>query len=342
MSGTGRITQDLVEVADSGGAGESRATQTLAEVLYNDATTGLITQSLAEVLYDFPTSARLTQVAGEVLYLDSVGGLTQSTACLLWRLRRTDGVVMRFAALDVDVTWGGEVYLAAAPFEASASEQVRTLSAGQVEVSGLIDNDEITPTELMNGLYDEAYVEVFRVDWSDPAGGAEALTAGWIGAVSSGPVRFEAEAVTPSARLDQQIVRTVTPGCNAKLGDSRCGVNLASWTQSKTITSVASRAQFTASGFTEAAGWATGGTVTFTSGPNDGAVRRIRSHASGGVITLWEPLFAIPTVGDGFDIVAGCDKRLETCRDKFSNVVNFRGFPHVKGEDSAGRYPDAR
>jgi uncharacterized phage protein (TIGR02218 family) len=43
-------------------------------------------------------------------------------------------------------------------------------------------------------------------------------------------------------------------------------------------------------------------------------------------------------VGDTFDITAGCDKRLETCRDRFSNVVNFGGFPHMPGNDYALAY----
>ena len=276
MSGTtGRVTQSLVEVADSGGDGEARTTQALAEVLYSDPTTGRVTQVLAEALYDFPTSSRLTQVLAEVLVLDSVGGKDVSSACLLWRLTLRDGTVKRFAGLDVDVVFGGETYLAAAPFDASASEMVRTLAAGQIEVAGLIDNDEITPSALINGLYDDAVVEVFRVDWSDPAGGAEALTTGRIGAVSAGPLRFEAEALTPSKLLDQQMIGTVTAGCRALLGDSRCGVNLASWTESHTVTSAASLRQFTASGFGQAAGWASGGTVEFTSGANAGAIRRI-------------------------------------------------------------------
>lgn len=30
---------------------------------------------------------------------------------------------------------------------------------------------------------------------------------------------------------------------------------------------------------------------------------------------------------------AGCDKRFTTCRNKFGNGVNFRGFPHLPGND---------
>ncbi|MNT98193.1 hypothetical protein D3C72_2407210 [compost metagenome] len=36
---------------------------------------------------------------------------------------------------------------------------------------------------------------------------------------------------------------------------------------------------------------------------------------------------------------AGCDRRLTTCREKFENVPNFRGFPHIPGNDFVLRYP---
>jgi hypothetical protein len=37
----------------------------------------------------------------------------------------------------------------------------------------------------------------------------------------------------------------------------------------------------------------------------------------------------------------GCDRALATCRDRFANVVNFRGFPHIPGNDFVLRYPQA-
>ena len=37
----------------------------------------------------------------------------------------------------------------------------------------------------------------------------------------------------------------------------------------------------------------------------------------------------------------GCDRALATCRDRFANVPNFRGFPHIPGNDFVLRYPTA-
>ena len=38
-----------------------------------------------------------------------------------------------------------------------------------------------------------------------------------------------------------------------------------------------------------------------------------------------------PAVGDTFIVTAGCDKRFETCKTRFSNASNFRGFPAMPG-----------
>ena len=42
---------------------------------------------------------------------------------------------------------------------------------------------------------------------------------------------------------------------------------------------------------------------------------------------------------DHADFALGCDRALATCRDRFGNVANFRGFPHIPGNDFVLRYP---
>ncbi len=37
--------------------------------------------------------------------------------------------------------------------------------------------------------------------------------------------------------------------------------------------------------------------------------------------------------GDAFVVITGCDKQLATCRARFANALNFRGFPHMPGPD---------
>jgi uncharacterized phage protein (TIGR02218 family) len=75
----------------------------------------------------------------------------------------------------------------------------------------------------------------------------------------------------------------------------------------------------------------------------EGVIKHDRPDTRGQrVIELWEPIRALVAPGDAIRLEAGCDKRIETCRGKFANQVNFRGFPFVPGEDWLVAIPAAQ
>ena len=57
------------------------------------------------------------------------------------------------------------------------------------------------------------------------------------------------------------------------------------------------------------------------------------------LIELWQAPPEAIAAGDMFTVTAGCDKRFATCRDRFANGVNFRGFPTIPGNDFVIGYP---
>ena len=59
-------------------------------------------------------------------------------------------------------------------------------------------------------------------------------------------------------------------------------------------------------------------------------------------VELWQRLGAELAPGDLVRLEAVCDKRGVTCQQKFNNFVNFRGFPHVPGEDWLTSYPTSQ
>ncbi len=66
-----------------------------------------------------------------------------------------------------------------------------------------------------------------------------------------------------------------------------------------------------------------------------------RVALDGVLIELWQRTPEPIAVSDTFLVTAGCDKRFATCRDRFANSVNFRGFPHIPGNDFVISYPVA-
>ena len=56
-------------------------------------------------------------------------------------------------------------------------------------------------------------------------------------------------------------------------------------------------------------------------------------------VELWLPIHPDIAIGDKVLVSVGCDKSFATCRKTFSNQLNFRGFPHMPGNDFLVSYP---
>jgi uncharacterized phage protein (TIGR02218 family) len=132
--------------------------------------------------------------------------------------------------------------------------------------------------------------------------------------------------------------------CDAALGDARCGVDLEdpAFKGTGTVIDLLRDRAFTASGLGDfEAGWFTFGTIEWTSGSNAGRRAEVLGHVITdgiAVLTLLEAPVRAIAEDDAFIIRAGCDKLIETCGAKFANTANFRGFPHIPGQDTILRY----
>ena len=52
--------------------------------------------------------------------------------------------------------------------------------------------------------------------------------------------------------------------------------------------------------------------------------------------------YPISWSGISFRMLPGCDKSFAQCKAKFANSANFRGFPHLPGNDAAYNYADGK
>jgi uncharacterized phage protein (TIGR02218 family) len=157
-------------------------------------------------------------------------------------------------------------------------------------------------------------------------------------------VAFSAEFRSIANRLNQKIGWTYERTCSARLGDSRCKVDLTSpvYHGMATITSDGPSTDLQVSGISGfAADWFSGGTLTFSSGRNAGLAFEVKSHlrtAGADFLVLWMPPPFPVAAGDAGTVTAGCRKTFAICKSKFDNHLNFRGFPHIPGTDAVTRY----
>lgn len=262
---------------------------------------------------------------------------TTTTFCHCWRLTRRDGHVTGFTDHDGDLTFGGVTFHARAGLAASELENAASLAPAVREAVGALTGDSLTETDLQNGLYDGASVETWLVDWSAPDDRL-LLDVATIGEVRRDEFAFTAELRSAAHVFDQPRGRAFQRNCSADVGDACCKIDLGASAFSRrgtiisahpdTLTMILDRDAET--------GFFTDGAARFENGVNAGAQFAIRAHrqdAGQAVIALWTPTGAPALAGDSVTLTAGCDKRPETCRSKFGNILNFRGFPHMPGND---------
>lgn len=256
------------------------------------------------------------------------------TIATLWKITRADAHSFYFTDHDVDIPYLGNTYVAATGYLPSAVQTSSKLNVDNLEVTSVLDADFITDADLIAGLWDYADVYIYEVNWADLTMGARTVRRGKLGEVSAGKVAFTAELRGMMQNLQQEIGRLILPACDADLGDTRCGVTLATYTSTGTITAVTDNAHFTDSGLAGATGLFDYGKITFTGGLNDGLGMEVKTFTSGGAIVLQQAMPYAVAISDTFSIYQGCDKSTGAggCT-KFSNIANYRGFPDLPGVD---------
>lgn len=272
------------------------------------------------------------------------GGAT--TLCNCWRVTRADGTVLGFTDHDRAIELDGVSHEPSTGLDASEAVAHAGLQVGGLEVTGALSSERISETDLKAGLYDNGRVETWLVNWDDPDQ-RHLMRIGSLGEVKRDGSAFTAEIRSLSHALDQENGRIFRATCDADLGDQRCGVDLASaaWSASATVVVTDGHGRITAvvagdrpTGFFDA------GSLVFTSGANLGRRTELLRHvrdAGEDHFELWQPMVKRIEAGDAFTVSAGCDKRFATCRDRFANMENFRGFPQMPGNDFALSYPSA-
>lgn len=190
--------------------------------------------------------------------------------------------------------------------------------------------------DLRAGLFDSATMEVSWASWKYPAYGRLIVFTGQLGEITWSEEGFKADIVSFMKNLAKNLGNVFTANCRHTMFSTEgagligaCGVNPAAYTFSGSVSSIqVPKWKFTIT-TNKPDGYFDNGQITFTSGYNNGLSTVIKSHI-GGVIELFIPTAFVIQPGATFNIYAGCDKTLATCRDKFNNVLNFGGFPHIK------------
>lgn len=261
-----------------------------------------------------------------------------TTTCRCWAVTRSDGVTLGFTDHDCRLEFEGITFKADTGLSALALQQSTGLSVDNTEALGALSDAAIREADIEAGRYDGAEVRAWLVNWSDVSA-RQLQFRGSIGELRRAGGAFEAELRGLTDVLNRPVGRVYQKPCTAVLGDGACGfdVTMPGYFADMAVEEVEERRVFRFSslaGFAPA--WFRHGLLRMDSGEAAGLRGPIKSdvdEAGVRVIELWEPLRAPIVAGDCLRLIAGCDKRGETCRLKFNNYLNFQGFPDIPGDD---------
>ncbi len=264
--------------------------------------------------------------------------------CYCWALTRRDGLTLGFTDHDQLIRFDGVNYVPECGLSARALASTTGLSVNNTEALGVLQSDAISEADIDAGRYDGARVTIWMVQWDDPDA-RQVRFVGTIGEITRASGGFQAELRGLTDTLNQPQGRSYLRDCNAVLGDTRCGFDLSDPAFSVTLPIAATQDAHvfrfdTVSGFAEQ--WFEAGALEVVSGDAVGLreVIKLDQTVDGNrVITLWQPIRAMAKPGDLVRLTAGCDKRAATCREKFANFINFRGFPDIPGDDWLASVP---
>jgi uncharacterized phage protein (TIGR02218 family) len=268
-----------------------------------------------------------------------------TTTCKCWKLRRADGTVEGWTEHDVPIPYDGVTYQPLPAGTPSNYEQRAGLAAANLEIEMAYGAG--TEALLRAGVYDYAEVWTFEINWADTSMGILKLAYGRMGEVVIVDHKARCEVRGLAQLLATMIGDVYTPECRKSLGDALCKIDLSGYTHAGTVSTITSDRIFTIAG--AASGKATGyynyGKITFSSGPNAGLSMQVESQ-TGDALTLIEPMPFTVAAADAFTLIAGCDRRLETCwtfvnaalqgggtseGSGLGNRKNFGGYPGLPG-----------
>jgi uncharacterized phage protein (TIGR02218 family) len=253
------------------------------------------------------------------------------------------GTAYRFTTSDIDLTYGATTWRADGPlFERSTVKQSVGAAVDNITVSiftSLLDTigGISYPQFAVQGGLDGATILIERAyaaSWGQPIAGRLHVFEGRVSDAKPSRFGVVCSVKAENELLNAQMPRNIyDPGCIHTLYDTGCTVSRSALTVSGAVNGTSSGSNVVTNVRAATAYYAQG-VIAFTSGPNNGERRTVKSF-SGGVVVPIRAFRSVPTIGDTFIIYPGCNRLQSTCTIKFSNLPNFRGYPYIPVPETA-------
>jgi uncharacterized phage protein (TIGR02218 family) len=209
------------------------------------------------------------------------------------------------------------------------TKQYGDVTENDVNIVGFLNSDDINEHDITDGLFDNAEIDIFLVNKDFLDGEKIYLAKGYFRDIQFVDNKFYVNIEGMLTLLKKSITENYSPLCRASFCDMRCKLNRTNYITSASVSSVNSRTSFFSNDLVNfEKNYFKYGSITFRNGKNADRVVEVKENNNGTVILGNAPDYDME-VGDNFEIIAGCDKTIETCALKFNNNINFRGEPNI-------------
>ncbi len=257
--------------------------------------------------------------------------LDNPTIAKCLQITLTNGNILAFTEYFKDLLIDDIVFKSSNGFQGNKIQQYSDITASEEEVIAFIDKNNIKKEDVFSGLFNDAKVQIFYVDYNHIEYGKIPITNGIISRINfkDDKIFFNISGIL--SLLEKTIGETYSSFCRAGFCDKKCSLNIDDYKFSGEILEIISNTEFICTGeniLNKEINYFKYGLITFKSGKNKERKIEVK-QSNGSNIILNTKLFFSPEVGDRFEITAGCNKKFSTCIEKFNNAINFRGEPNL-------------
>ncbi len=243
-----------------------------------------------------------------------------------WKIILKDSRVFRFTEHDQDILMRGERYLGCGITDVNLIEK-HVDKKSFSEISGVINKSFLSEKDILVGVLDDAELLIYYVDFVNSEQLSYLFKKQYINSVRCENGVFYANLSDLSHKLDAHVLESFSPKCRAMFCDEKCGLLSNDFTKEGIVKKVFNAFSFYDGERKEENHYYVNGTIEIFS--NNQRDKFLVERFEDGVVTFVPSLFFELREGDVYKIIAGCDKRLRTCCDKFDNAINFRGEPFI-------------
>lgn len=219
-------------------------------------------------------------------------------------------------------------YHSKASFTPNELKRTADLKQNFLSIDGMLSHDLISKEEIDSGVYDNAKINIFLVDYLKPEQLKVYVFSGFFGRISFDDSQYQVELYSAGDALSTKFGDIYSSSCRAEFCDKKCKLDIKDFTFYAAVISTVNEHEIMLKLDDKVSNDFTGGIFEYKDKNNFTKVVEIFHHQDN-LFKLKDKVDQKFSFGDRVILKLGCDKKFKTCKNSFNNIINFRGEPHV-------------